>query len=138
MSPEMQIYRWLADGVLVLHALYVLFVVGGLLLILAGWWRSWRWTRDFWFRMLHLAAIGFVMLEAWFGVPCPLTVLESRLRVFAGAEGYATSFIGHWLNRLIFYEAPAWTFTALYTVFVALVIAVLLFYPPRRYPRTGN
>lgn len=138
MSPETQIYRWLADGVLVLHALYVLFVVGGLLLILAGWWRSWRWTRAFWFRMLHLAAIGFVMLEAWFGVPCPLTGLESRLRVLAGAEGYATSFIGHWLSRLIFYEAPAWTFTALYTVFVALVIAVLLFYPPRRYPRTGN
>lgn len=138
MSPEVQIYRWLADGVLVLHALYVLFVVGGLLLILAGWWRSWRWTRAFWFRMLHLAAIGFVMLEAWFGVPCPLTVLESRLRVFAGAEDYATSFIGYWLNRLIFYDAPAWAFTALYTVFVALVIVVLLFYPPRRYPRTSN
>ena len=40
MSPEVQIYRWLADGALVLHALYVLFVVGGLLLILAGWWRG--------------------------------------------------------------------------------------------------
>ena len=59
-------------------------------------------------------------------MPRPLTVLESRLRVFAGAEGYATSFTGHWLNWLIFYEAPAWAFTALYMVFVALVIAVLL------------
>ena len=58
--------------------------------------------------------------------------------MFAGAEGYATSFIGYWLNRLIFYEAPVWAFTALYTVFVALVIVVLLFYPPRRYPRTSN
>lgn len=128
----------LADAVLVLHALYVVFVVGGLLLILAGWWRSWGWTRDFWFRMLHLTAIGFVMLEAWFGVPCPLTVLESRLRVFAGAEGYATSFIGYWLNRLIFYEAPAWAFTVVYSVFAVLVVAVFVLHPPRRYPRAND
>ena len=125
----------LADAVLLLHALYVAFVVGGLLLILAGWWRGWAWTRHFWFRWLHLAAIGFVVLETWFGVPCPLTVLESRLRMLAGAPGYATSFIGHWLQRLIFYQAPAWAFIGLYTAFALLVVIVFIFYPPRRYPK---
>ena len=125
----------LADAVLLLHALYVVFVVGGLLLILAGWWRGWAWTRNFWFRWLHLAAIGFVVLETWFGVPCPLTVLESYLRVLAGTPGYATSFIGHWLQRLIFYQAPAWAFIGLYTTFALLVVIVFIFYPPRRYPR---
>lgn len=125
----------LADAVLLLHVLYVVFVVGGLLLILAGWWRDWAWTRNFWFRWLHLAAIGFVVLETWFGVPCPLTVLESRLRMSAGAPGYATSFIGHWLQRLIFYQAPAWAFIGLYTAFALLVVIVFIFYPPRRYPR---
>ncbi|MEK7697633.1 MAG: DUF2784 family protein, partial [Pseudomonadota bacterium] len=59
----------LADAVLLLHALYVVFVVGGLLLILAGWWRGWAWARNFWLRWLHLAAIGFVVLETWFGIP---------------------------------------------------------------------
>ncbi len=122
----------LADTVLALHALYVLFVVGGLLLTLAGWWRAWGWTRRPWFRWLHLAAIGFVVLEAWFGIPCPLTVLESRLRAMAGESGYATSFVGHWLQRLIFYEAPPWIFTVGYSVFALLVVVVFVWYPPRR------
>ncbi len=134
MSPDITSYELLADIVLALHTLYVLFVVGGLLLTLLGWWRGWAWTRGLWFRLLHLTAIGFVVLEAWFGVPCPLTVLESRLRLLAGSAGYATSFIGHWLQRLVFYEAAPWVFTAVYTVFALLVVAVFVFYPPRRYP----
>lgn len=125
----------LADAVLVVHAAYVAFVVGGLLLILAGWWRGWAWTRHFGFRWLHLAAIGFVVLESWFGIPCPLTVLESSLRRSAGASGYATSFIGDWLQRLIFYQAPGWVFVGLYAAFALLVIVVFIFYPPQRYPR---
>jgi hypothetical protein len=132
MPPDAQGYGWLADAVLVLHAFYVLFVVGGLLLILAGWIRGWAWTRGQWFRLLHLAAIGFVVLEAWFGVPCPLTVLESRLRVFSGTDGYATSFIGYWLSKLIFHDAPPWAFTVVYTAFAVLVVAVFVFHPPRR------
>ncbi len=134
MPPDAGYSEFLADAVLVLHALFVLFVFGGLLLTLLGWWRGWVWTRNFWFRLAHLAAIGFVVLEAWFGVPCPLTVLESRLRVLAGGAGYAASFIGHWLQRLLFYEAEPWVFTAVYTAFALLVIAVFVFHPPRRYP----
>lgn len=133
-DPALQPYAFLADGVLVLHALYVLFVVGGLLLILLGWRRGWSWTRGWWFRLAHLAAIGFVMLEAWWGIVCPLTVLESHLRVRAGQTGYATGFIGEWLQRLVFYQAPGWVFTVLYTVFALLVIIVFVYHPPRRYP----
>lgn len=134
MPPEAGLFESLADVVLALHMLFVLFVVGGLLLTLLGWWRDWAWTRNLWFRLAHLAAIGFVVLEAWFGVPCPLTVLESRLRVLTGGTGYATSFIGHWLQRLVFYEAEPWVFTTVYTAFAALVVAVFVFHPPRRYP----
>lgn len=134
MSPDVT-SAGLADAVLLLHVIYVAFVVGGLLLILAGWWRNWEWTRHFWFRWLHLAAVGFVMLESWLGIPCPLTALESYLRRLAGAPGYATSFIGDWLQRFIFYQAPDWMFIGLYTVFALLVIVVFIFYPPQRYPR---
>ncbi len=133
--PADATYAVLADAVLGLHGLYILFVVGGLLLTLVGWWHGWQWTRNIWFRLLHLAAIGLVVLEAWCGVACPLTVLESHLRALAGAPGYATSFVGHWLQRLVFYQAPGWFFTALYTVFALLVTIVFVFYPPRRYPR---
>jgi hypothetical protein len=124
--------RILADLVLLMHAAFVAFVVFGQLLILASWWRGWRWARNVWFRLTHLVAIGLVVLEAWFGVPCPLTVLEDNLRRAGGGTGYATSFIGHWLQYLIFYEAPAAAFLWVYTVFLLVVVICLIGYPPQR------
>jgi hypothetical protein len=122
----------LADLVLVIHAVYVLFVVGGQVLIIIGWIRDWEWTRSRVFRLLHLVAIGLVMLEAWLGIRCPLTVLENFLRLRSGAAAYEISFIGHWLRLVIFYSAPEWIFALLYTVFTMLVILTWLTYPPRR------
>jgi Protein of Unknown function (DUF2784) len=126
-------YERLADGVLVLHAAFVLFVVGGALFILLGWARRWDWTRRPLFRLIHLGSIGFVVLEAWFGVPCPLTLLENALRVRAGeAAAYQISFIGYWLDRLLYYDAPPWVFTTAYTAFSLLVVATFVWYPPHR------
>jgi len=125
-------YEWLADGALLLHAAFVLFLVGGQLLILAGWLQGWDWTRDRLFRLLHLGSIGFVVLEAWFGVPCPLTLLENEFRIRAGeAAAYQISFIGYWVGRLLYYNAPPWLFTTLYTAFSLLVILTFVLYPPR-------
>lgn len=129
---DVHLYAWLADGVLVLHASYVLFVVGGQLLIVVGWIRHWAWTRNGWFRWLHLGAISFVVAEIWLGMRCPLTLLENNLRELAGSPRYDMSFIGHWLGRLLFYTAPAWVFTLLYTLFGLLVVITLMLYPPRR------
>ena len=132
MVADMALWRWLADLVLVTHAAYVLFVVGGLVLIVIGWLRKWEWTRCRVFRLLHLVAIGFVMLEAWLGINCPLTVLENFLRLQAGAVTYENSFIAYWLRWVIFYAAPEWIFALIYTVFMTLVILTWLAYPPRR------
>jgi hypothetical protein len=126
------LWRWLADLVLVTHAAYVLFVVGGQTLIVVGWIRGWEWTRCRVFRLLHLAAIGLVMLEAWLGINCPLTTLENFLRLQAGVVTYENSFIAHWLRWVIFYAAPEWIFALIYTVFMTLVILTWLAYPPRR------
>ncbi len=72
--------RMLADLIVVFHASYVSFVVLGLVAILVGAALHWRWVRNFWFRIAHLAAIGVVVLESLAGIPCPLTVWESQLR----------------------------------------------------------
>ena len=132
MMSEPGNWLMLADLTLVVHAAFVLFVVGGQIAIVAGWRLGWLWTRQLVFRLLHLSAIGFVMFEVWFGVACPLTVAENLLRAKAGAAVYDASFIGHWLARLIFYSAPEWVFTLFYTVFATLVILTWLVYPPRR------
>ena len=122
-----------ADGILVLHFAIVLFVVGGVVLIIVGNLFGWRWVNALWFRLLHLAAIAIVVAEAWLGITCPLTTLEIWLRAQSGAgiaANYSESFIGHWLQRLLFYSAPAWVFVLAYTVFGALVVAVWFRFPP--------
>lgn len=125
-------YGVLADAVLLVHALFVAFVVIGQLLVLAGLACGWRWVRNRRFRLWHLLAIGVVVLQAWAGVLCPLTILENRLRLQAGEAGYSGSFITHWLHRLIFFDAPPWVFTAAYSAFGALVVATWFWGRPRR------
>jgi len=110
-----------ADAVLVLHALFVAFVVIGQVLILIGLARRWGWVRDLRFRIAHLAAIVVVVLQAWVGVLCPLTLLENAFRRRAGELPYSDSFIGYWLHRAIFYDAEPWVFTLVYTAFGGVV-----------------
>lgn len=121
-----------ANLTLIAHAAFIAFVVAGQGLILTGWMLGWRWPRKPIFRVVHTGAIALVVLESWLGITCPLTWLEFRLREAAGSPLAADSFVGYWLQRLIFYDAPTWAFTAIYTSFAAVVAVTLVFYPPRR------
>jgi hypothetical protein len=119
----------LADVVLAVHVAFVVFVVGGFALIVAGIARGWGWVRHPGFRWAHLAAIVVVALEAIAGVACPLTVWEDLLR--RGSLG-ETSFMGRWLGRLLYWDLPPWVFTLAYVAFAAAVAFVMWRYPPRR------
>ncbi len=128
----MQAYRLAADLVLVLHAAYIAFVLLGLVCVLLGMTRSWAWTRNFWFRAAHLLAIAYVVVQAFYGMVCPLTTLENALRLRGGEEAYAEGgFIQFWLHRLIFFDAEPWVFTLCYTLFGLLVLATMWWAPPR-------
>jgi len=125
------LYSLLADGMLVLHVLLIVFVIGGLLLTIIGYYRHWRWVRNAWFRLAHLAVIATVVVQSWLGTSCPLTVWEDNLRRLAGREAYGDAFIRYWLQRLIFYEADPWVFGLIYTLFGMLVLLAFYFIPPR-------
>jgi hypothetical protein len=86
------LYRLLANAVVVLHALFIVFVVfGGFL--------AWRWR---WVALIHIpCAIWGVLIEYRGGI-CPLTPLENALRARAGQEGYAGGFIEHYLLPAIY------------------------------------
>jgi polyferredoxin len=118
----------LADLLLVVHFATAAFIVGGLLLTWVGAALGWRWVRNPWFRYLHLAAIVFVAGEALIGMACPLTVWEDMLRGGVRPE----SFIGRWVRRLLFYQAPEWVFTMAYAAWAAASALTLVLVPPRR------
>ena len=99
-----------------------MYVVLGLVFIFAGKALQWSWVRNWWFRVSHLAAIGIVVLQSWLGIICPLTTLEMELRRQAGDASYTGAFIAHWLEAILYYQAPAWVFAMCYTVFGAVVV----------------
>ncbi len=118
----------LADAILVLHSLFVLFVTGGFALVLLGAALRWSWVRVRMFRSVHLGAILLVAAESLVGVACPLTVWEDALRR-AGLQ--ESSFIGRWVARLLYYDFPEWMFAAAYCVFALAVALAWWLVPPR-------
>lgn len=118
----------IADAILVVHFLIVAFNVGGLLVVWVGAPLGWPWIRNPWFRYVHLAAMGFVALEALLGIACPLTVWEDVLRGGARPE----SFVARWVRWVLFYQAPEWVFTTAYVAWALATLATLRFVPPRR------
>jgi len=124
----------LADAILVVHGLFVLFVVGGFILILLGA-RNWSWVRNRTFRILHLTAIAFVTTEALLGITCPLTIWEDLIR---GAGPEQRSFIGRWVARLLYYNFPEWVFATVYIAFTLAVVWVWHAVPPQTRPSSQN
>ncbi|SBR49277.1 Protein of Unknown function (DUF2784) [Halomonas sp. HL-93] len=123
MMSEQWLLLLLADAMLIIHVLFVAFVVLGLFAVFAGYFLKWRWVRNRVFRIVHLCAIGYVVMQSWLGAVCPLTTWEMALRAEAGAATYTGSFIQHWLHSLLYYSAPEWVFVVGYSVFGGLVLA---------------
>jgi hypothetical protein len=121
----------LADIVVVAHLMIVLFVVTGVPLIYLGAARRWAWVRYLSWRLFHLIAIAVIAAESLFGIDCPLTVWEDRLR----GEQFSTGFIERWIDRILFYDAPTWVFTLAYVGFAALVAITWIVVPPTWDPR---
>jgi hypothetical protein len=124
-------YQLLADVVLLTHVAVVLFVVLGLPAIVVGNRLGWHWSNWPVWRYLHLAAIAVVVAQAWLGQYCFLTHWETHLRIKAGQTGYEVSFIEHWVQRVLYFDAPLWVFACLYSMFGALVAWAWWRYPPR-------
>jgi uncharacterized protein DUF2784 len=121
----------LADAIVVVHLLIVIFIVGGVPLVYIGLALRWVWVRHWPWRVAHLAAILFVAGESLFGVSCPLTVWEDALR----GQHPAGGFIERWTHRIMFYDAPTWVFTTAYIAFAGVVLVTWIVAPPARRKR---
>ena len=119
----MQNELWLAQAILAFHILIIAFNVFGLIAIPLGAWRGWRWVRIFWWRVLHLAALLVVAVQALLGTACFLTIWQSELQEAAGRRGYRLPLIQTWIDHLLFWHLPMSFFTSIY---VLVWIGVLL------------
>jgi Protein of Unknown function (DUF2784) len=95
------------------HLLFVVFVVGGGLLLL-------RWPALVW---VHLPAAVWGVLIELFGWVCPLTPLENTLRERAGGAGYEGGFVEHYLLPVLY---PGALTREVQLVLAGVVVAVNL------------
>jgi hypothetical protein len=92
MTGGQMVYQLLAEFVLLIHFLFVLFVIFGGLLALRWQWMPW----------LHLPAAAWGAGIELLGWICPLTPLENALRRAGNANGYSEGFIEHYLLPILY------------------------------------
>jgi len=121
----------IADFLAAIHFGWVIFIVFGLFVIISGGALRWGFVRNFWFRAIHLSMILIVVFEEIFGIPCPLTIWEYKLRAASG-QLYVTDmpFIPRLIHRLIFFDFPPIVFTVAYFLFGIAVLTSWLIIPP--------
>ncbi|TLY26170.1 MAG: DUF2784 domain-containing protein [Nitrospirae bacterium] len=92
MDHSPKLYQIFADLVVILHLAFVVFVLFGGLLVL--WWRRVAW--------IHLPAVAWGAAIEFGGWICPLTPLETWLRMQGGEGGYNSDFIEHYILPLLY------------------------------------
>lgn len=86
------IYRIVADFLVILHLVFICFVIAGGLMVI-----KWRWII-----FLHIPAAIWGILIEFYGWICPLTPWEQQLRYAGGQAGYSGGFIDHYIIPVIY------------------------------------
>ena len=121
---------FLADAVLVIHGLFIAWVIAGVFAV----WRKPRLA------LLHLPALAWAVWIEASGRVCPLTPLENSLRRSAGQGSYSGGFIEHYLGRIIYptglTRQAQWTEAAVLTM-ANIAVYGLIVVRARRARRSG-
>ncbi len=121
------LYLWLANLIIVIHFLFIVFVLFGGLLVL-------RWPKLIW---LHLPAIVWGFLVELNGWLCPLTPWENQFRQLAGKLVYEGDFIGEYLIPLIYPVNLTREMQFMFAAIVVLLNAVIYFFIWRKTRRSS-
>ena len=133
-----RLFSWLGETILWLHVCIILFNVAGLIVIPVGAWRGWPFVRMFWWRVLHLAILGVVALQAVVEKVCFLTVWQSDLLQRAGETPSSAPLIERWMIRATFWPLPLWFFVMLYIVIFIYTLLLWRLVPPAPPWKTSN
>jgi len=123
------VYKIIADIIVVLHFLWILFMLLGFILTIWGFF--WKSFFDWWlFRTLHICGILYVAVLAILREYCPITILENTFRVrYSPLSTYPGSFIVHYIQKLVYPDVnPLILITS--TVFIAVFTLVIFILRP--------
>ena len=117
----------LADIILILHFLVVIFITVGFLLVPIGYYYDLSWIKIFKIRLFHFGLMFLVTFETLVGITCPLTSIENYLRGINNSK----SFISFWIEKIIYWDFPTSFFMFLYFVFLGWTLLMWKIYPPK-------
>lgn len=115
-----------ADLVMGAHFLLAAFMAGGFVAIPIGYKTGWSWVQNRCLRICHALVMGFIVAETIVGLTCPLTILEYQLR----GDSSPQSFVGHWIEKILYWDLPHEIFIGMYVLCFAWVILFWNWYPP--------
>jgi hypothetical protein len=118
-----------AEAILASHVAIILFNLFGLIAVPIGALCHWRFVRIAWWRVMHIALLAAVAVQAVVGRACILTLWQAEM---SGAAARPTPLIMSWVDRLIYWRLPIWVFGALYVAVFGYALALLWLVPPRR------
>lgn len=91
-SVVLNVYSDLAAAILIVHAIFILWVIFGALLTISR--PILRW--------IHVASLVWGVLVELLPWPCPLTLLENWLEVRAGIQPYSEPFLVHYMDKIVY------------------------------------
>ena len=109
------------------HFMLAAFMVAGFLVIPIGYKFCWSWVQHRYLRICHASIMGFIAVETIVGLTCPLTILEHSLR----GNSPPQSFVGHWIQRILYWDLPHEIFIALYFICFVWVMVLWKRFPPK-------
>mgnify|MGYP001973931191 CR=1 FL=1 len=118
----------MADLILIIHFLIVVFIISLFALIPYGYHKKWTWVSLKKIRYTHLLLITFITIESILGFICPLTVLENNLRGIITNQ----TFISKYLSKIIFYNFSSSVFLSLYFTGFLFAVYLSLKFPPKK------
>ena len=126
------VYKILADIVVFLHFLWIIFLVSGFVLTFSGFFRKDFFDRWL-FRLLHLFGIIYASVLAVLGKYCPLTILENSLsNRYDPSLTYRGAFIVQYLEGVVYPDVNLLVIHVPMYLLVIFVITLFFLKPPER------
>ena len=127
----MMLYKFLADTIVIVHLVWILFMLLGFILTLRGFFCKEFFDRWL-FRTLHLLGIAYVSLLAIMGKYCPLTLWENTLRAkYDPSLTYPGSFMIHYFEKLVYPNVNPLIIRIPTTFIAVFTVAMFIIKPPK-------